>query len=293
MNDISRLRIDFQKLINGYYNDEEMLYIYQWLIQLGQPCNKQCGWYRFGLHQSFHGYSHNNEARSIHPLHSDYRTIIDNGFVNILCKTNNASCVNDFLKENRIQLGKIRILKIPVYEKSEYYYKSIINSYDLKDMLHHITTAYKGLLLKREFFHPEYDDRIDPRIIDDMSFGSNNGKWSAWFNFSFKNFDYEPGWQYEFGQKDDESIYSFFDRVIKEMDNLIVYSDNCDNCSLWIENPSSGSVLRHGYRGGCKSFYKCIRPNVEKYYWNHDKPGPITDNAIHYSIEYPYIRERK
>lgn len=288
-----KLRVDFQKLINNQYYLEDKLLIYQWLIQLGQTCNKQYGWNRYGLHQAFHGYSKNNEPKEVYALGKNYYEIIDKGFVNLLCKTNKPLLVKEFLEPNRIQLGKIRVLNIPEYDDHIDYFRNISNHYGLEDLLSHITVAYKGLLLKKNFFHSDYADRINPRIIDNMSFGTNYGKWYAWFEFSFDIFDYEPGWRYDFSQKDGESIYGFFDRVIKEMDDLIVYSDDCNNCPLWIENAYSGAVLRHGYRGFCKSYHGCTRPDVQRYSWSHDKPGPITDNALHYSIVFPYIKERK
>ena len=292
MNEMKKLRIDFQKLINGGYDTEEMLLIYQWLIPMGKSCNKQYGWNRYGLHQSFHGYSYNNERNEIFPLHVDFIDVVKQGFVNLLCKTNQPTIVKEFLSENRIGIGKIRVIEIHTHANGEYY-KDIVNGWDgLRGLLNHITTAYKGLLLKKELFHPDLDDHVNPRIIDNISFGTNDNKWYAWFTFSFENFNYEPGWKHNFSQKQDESIYSFFDRVVEEMEGLIVHSDDCTNCQWWTENAHSGEVLRHGYRGFCKSYHGCKRPDVKKYKWWSEN-GKVVDNALHYSIVHPYIKERK
>ena len=287
-----KLRVDFQKLINDRYSTEEMLLIYQWLIKIGRDCNKQYGWNRYGLHQSLHGYSYNNEPREVYPLSSDFEKVIYDGFVNLLCKTNNPQIVKTFLEENKIQIGKIRVLTITELEEKRDYFKKITNRSfwnDCRDKIRHITGAYKGLELKKELFHPEYTDRLKPRIINNVQFGTNYNKWYVWFNFSFECFDYENGWKYEISQEELESLPSFFDRAIETIDSLILYSDNCNNCPLWGES-ERGDYLRHGYKGYCKAD-TCTRHNVVKYKWWSEE-GRIHDNATYSSIVFPYYRNR-
>jgi hypothetical protein len=288
-----KLRIDFQKLINDEYSisNTDKLLVYQWIINLGRNCDKQYGWSRYGLHQSFHGYSYNNQPSQVFPLSANWKDVINKGFVNILCKTNNPSIVKDFLIENRIQLGKVRILNITENINSEQYYFSEITNhsyYDIEYLLSHITEAYKGLELKKEDFHSDYENRLHPRILDNVQFGTNGKKWFAWFTLSFECFNYEPGWDYTIGQEEFEFLPDFFDRVIKTIDNLLVPSDNCNNCPLWIEHRNRGTYLRHGYQGRCKSFLTCKKPGVEKYDWGHRDENGFYDNAIHHSIVFPY-----
>ena len=286
-----RIRIDFQKIINGWYCEEDLLYIYRWLISIGRSCNKQHGWCRYGLHQSFHGYSYNNEKNEIHPLDSDcFKTIYD-GFVRILCKTNLPDVVEAFLDENNIRIGKIRVIKFEENELENDYYKvSTGHRFGLpvEQLIYHITTAYKGLELKKEHFHPDYKDRIKPRIIDNVKIGTNHNKWYAWFTFSFEKFDYEPGWEWRISQNENEPISNFFNRAIEEIDGLLLPATSCDNCPLWRKSNNHGSYLRHGFRGGCSYYGKCDKPNVIEYKW--ETGG--RDNALHDSIVFPYYKNR-
>ena len=287
-----KLRIDFQKLINETHHDyNDILLIYQWLIRIGKACNKQYGWYRYGLHQSFHGYSHNNDPNRVMKLFSDWRKILYDGFVNILCKTNQPEIVRNFLKENNIAIGKIRILTIQESISNRTYFKEKVGDRcSIDSKLRHITTAYKGLELKKEYFHSDYPKRVHPRIIDNVHFGTNGDEWFVSFTFSFECFNYKPGWDYTIAQEENEYLPDFFDRAIETLDNLLIDTDNCDNCSYWIEF-NRGDYLRHGYRGGCK-YYECKKTNVIKYKWWSEE-GKVCDNAIHHSIVFPYYRTNK
>lgn len=164
-----RLTIDFQKIIDGEYLTEDLLTIYQWLIRLGRDCDKQLGWDRYGLHQSFHGYSHNNEARMVFPLSNGWNEVIYNGFIRILCRTKHHSSVQQFLTGNRVQLGRKRIYKFMVDEQHTPYDQ--IRCTTTRSVIDYITSAYKGLELKKELFQPDFPARLHPRIIDNVQFG--------------------------------------------------------------------------------------------------------------------------
>lgn len=285
-----RLRIDFQKIINGGYRTFDLLLIYQWLINLGQSVSKQSGWCRYGLHQSFHEYSYNNEPYEYYPLGYNYEDVIRKGFVSLLCKTNHPPLIYDFLEKERIQIGKVRIIKSTENaSKRNRYYADKTNAFDV---VRHLTEAYKGLELKKEFFHPDYPARVRPRILDNVKFGTNSNKWRVWFNFSFENFDYENGWEYGISQSENEDIESFFNRAVEKIDNLLLPSDSCNNCPFWIKDGSHGSYLRNGYRGNCKMHNNCGKPNVVKYKW-WVEDGKSKDNAIHETIYFPYFKDKK
>lgn len=284
-----RIHIDFQKIINEGYLDEDLLLIYQWVIRIGRECNEQNGWNRYGLHQSFHGYGKNNEPHEVYPLNRNWKKVIYDGFVRILCKSKHPSVVDKFLLENRIKIDSKRAIKI--LEDGENMSYDKIRHHRSCDILDYITTAYKGLELKKEFFHPDYPDRIHPRIIDNIKFGTNGLKWYAWFTFSFECLDYEPGWEYTIPQNENENITSFFNRVANTIDNLLTPADNCDNCPMWVENRNHGDYLRHGYRGSCWNNGTCKKPNIVEYKWWSDDSG-VHDNAIHHSIVFPYYRNR-
>jgi hypothetical protein len=290
-----KLRIDFQKLINeSQYSGDDILLIYQWLIHIGKGCDKQYGWYRYGIHQSFHDYSHNNEPSKVFPLYSDWRKILHSGFVNLLCKTNKPEIVDNFLKENNISIGRIRIITIHESISNREYFKEKKRQCQssITDKLYYITTAYKGLELKKENFHSDYKDRVHPRIIENAHFGTNGEKWFVSFTFSFECFDYEPGWDYTIAQEEYESLPDFFDRVIETIDNLLIDTDNCDNCPYWIEDEHHGNYLRNGYKGNCRQYNECKKQGVVKYKW-WGESGKVCDNATYHSIVFPYYRTRK
>lgn len=161
----------------------------------------------------------------------DRKKTIHSGFVNLLCKTNNYKIVRDFLKENNISIGKIRIISISEFIHNREYFKNKMGlcRSGISNKLYFITTAYKGLELKKEKFHSSYEERKRPRIISNATFGTNGKKWFVQFIYSFANFHYEPGWDYTISQEDNEYLPDFFDRVIETIDNLLIDTDNCDN----------------------------------------------------------------
>lgn len=284
-----KIHIDFQKIIDESYYCEDLLLIYQWIIKLGRTCSEQIGWNRYGLHQSFHGYSYNNEAAQVYPLDKDWNKTIYGGFVRILCRSKYPSVVACFLSENRIQIGKKRVIKV-IKDELKIKYDTLRNP-SLTNILYYITTAYKGLELKKELFQPDYTKRIHPRIIDHVKFGTNGDKWYAWFTYSFECMDYEPGWEYTISQNANEDICSFFNRAAMTIDELLLIADSCDNCPLWVESEHHGSYLRHGYKGCCRMCDICEKNGVVKYHWWSDDSG-VHDNAIHHSIVFPYYKTR-
>lgn len=285
-----KIRIDWQKIINESWN-EDIFHVYHWLMQISKDCYKQSGWNRPGFHQTFHGYSGNNEPNEIFHLGTNFKQILYNGFVNILCKTNHPTFISDFLKKENIVLGKIRIITIDEDEIESNYYNQICHpiSYQFTK-INHIINDYSGLELKKENFHPNYTERTIPRILNNIYFGSNGKSFIIKFIFSFKELNYEPGWEYSIIKNNTESFSSFFDRSIQEIDNLLVDSNDCNNCPLWIKY-DRGDYLRHGYRGNCRKYHKCEKTNVVKYHWESVNDR-IIDNAIHDSIEFPYYTKR-
>jgi hypothetical protein len=282
-----KIRINFQELINRGGRHSDILLIYQWLIRTGKTCDKQ---HIDGLHKSFYGYSHNNDPYRLIPLYSDWEKILYAGLVNLLCKTSLPDTVTEFLTENRIAIGRVRIITVRESISGRGYFKRKTDSGNIKYMIDHLTTAYKGLELKKENFHPDYENRKHPRIINDVHFGTDGEGWSVGFTFSFECFDYDPGWEYSIRQEEFECLEDFFDRAIETIDNLLVDSNNCDNCPYWEKDSYRGDYLRHGYRGSCKRFGKCEKSGVVEY---ESAWGGKTDNAIYPSIVSPYYRTKK
>lgn len=287
-----RIYIDWQKVINKDYPiwNYDILHVYAWLLKISKDCSNQCGWNRSGFHQTFHGYSHNNNPGEVYELGCNFEERLYQGFVNILCKTNRG-VVLDFLKKENIILGKKRVITITENDDCNDYYNKITgNRFGINPELLHITKDYVGLELKKEFCHPEYEGRIHPRLISNPTFYvSYKGLISIKLYFNFENYEYDASsWNINITQKESEPLVTFFNRAIQEIDNMLVESNNCDNCPLWVKN-DNGDHLRHGYRGGCRQYKTCKKSDLVTYKWWSEKEG-ICDNAIHDYLVYPYYR---
>lgn len=286
-----KIVVDWQKIINGDYSlwNYDILNVYRWLLNISKNCQKQKYWDRWGFHQTFHGYSHNNDTYNTYMLAYNYNSVLYNGFVNILCKTDQPKIVADFLKSERIELGRKRIITIEETEDENKYYERLTGHVGYSDIIEHLTSSYKDLLLKKEYFHPEYKDRLNPRIIDNINFGTRGECFSVELKFSFDGM-YDANncsfWTYEISQKEKEPLRTFFNRAIQEIDLLLIQCESCNNCPLWTPEERHGTYLRYGYRGYCESNHECNKKSVEKYHsWVEN--GKICDNAKY--ISFPTI----
>ena len=69
---------------------------------------------------------------------------------------------------------------------------------------------FKGYSLKKEFAHPDYEDRTEPEIISTSIFPL--GSWRVQYKFSFKETE-GSSWTESYCQGKDESIWEFLTRV--------------------------------------------------------------------------------
>ena len=75
-----------------------------------------------------------------------------------------------------------------------------------------------GELLSKEHHHKNYKERVNPKIIWIKIFTLGNG-WKVQYGFSFENFNYENGWQKEYQQKQNQSLWEFFGEVYEDITN--------------------------------------------------------------------------
>lgn len=82
---------------------------------------------------------------------------------------------------------------------------------------------------------------------------------------------------------------TYFNRVIEELNSLLVPATSCDNCPLWRKNDHHGSVLRNRLKGSCSyRGSKCDKPNIVRY--ESILSESKKDNALHDSLTFPYFR---
>ncbi len=211
-------RIYFKKLIDGDYPLDVELEVFNWILKTGKPHRQYTSkWYEDGLDKCMFGYSAND-----HDSNTPFATG-ENLFKQIQCAFENAIVrtpnkpVKEWRTKERIGLDTYRILEFatgfPHLDRFEHWYLH----WGIDNL-----QKFKGHMLKKEYFHPDYEDRLDPKILDIKLSCNGYEGYNITFRFSFSKFDYEPGWGHGFSQKKGESINNFVYRVCKEINALLV-----------------------------------------------------------------------
>lgn len=221
------MKIDFTKLLNGFYPLEVEMEMINWFLKTGNKFDEHVGnWTVDGISKQMFDYSANsNNCKFPFPIkcsnfigNSSYNFNVLKGFIsnclfNAIIK-HPLKPVFKWREFEKIQLGKYRMLNFNLdYPKQEEKHEKLQGIYcgilKLKEII--------NTPLKKEFFHPDYTERIDPKIIDVVLFTNGNG-YVFEYEFSFSNFNYEHGWNKQICQKEGESIACFLNRVFKEID---------------------------------------------------------------------------
>ncbi len=221
------MKIDFTKLLNGFYPLEVEMEMINWFLKTGNKFDEHVGnWTVDGISKQMFDYSANsNNCKFPFPIkcsnfigNSSYNFNVLKGFIsnclfNAIIKYP-LKPVFKWREFEKIQLGKYRMLNFNLdYPKQEEKHEKLQGIYwgilKLKEII--------NTPLKKEFFHPDYTERIDPKIIDVVLFTNGNG-YVFEYEFSFSNFNYEHGWNKQICQKEGESIAYFLNRVFKEID---------------------------------------------------------------------------
>ena len=79
----------------------------------------------------------------------------------------------------------------------------------------------EGSILNKNQHHKGYKERTLPKIIGISIFTIGKG-WTVKYVFSFKEFDYEPGWTKAYNQKEGESIWQFLLRSYEEINKVLI-----------------------------------------------------------------------
>jgi len=219
-----KIKIDFTKLLCEtfcHFNLDIELEMINWFLatSLKGDYEEQKGWNRSGINQLLYGYSANNESHKAKPFpieNGNLRDFITSIFVRAIVSPvswDGKGRIEKWRKDNKIGLGKYRFLDFP--EKS---------GNDPRRLLWDIS-AYKNKELKKEFAHPEYPNRTKPKIID-VKFSTYGEGYYVLIEFSFWEFNYEPGWTEEIAwQEPNEYIGDFLARAKEKLKTITVNSE--------------------------------------------------------------------
>jgi len=222
--DIVKRRIDFQKLIDGRYPLHVELEVFNWMQATGKKYDAPLvSWHHPGMDQVMYGYSANTYD-SYTDFGRNFTGTLERGFVNAIVKTPIPS-VRAWREAERVGLGTYRMLtfseEVPFRDWD--LYREIRGIYE-----------YEGKLLRKEHFHPEYPERTDPKILG-MQFSTAGNGYQITLEFSFKNFDYEPGWKKAFRQREGEGINMFIHRFHSEMTRLLLPQVSVDQANAMLQ----------------------------------------------------------
>lgn len=209
----NKLRLYFDRLIGDNYTLEEKLIILDWMLKTGKHYDKRFGrWTVNGVDKCLFGYSANshNSRTSIPAKTNDYKNFFDSVFARaVYLKADNA--VIEWRNSENVKINSYRVLKynknspIKLTEKHRHLGWLISNIFNLK-----------GSLLNKHYHHRGYLDRKKPKIIGIKIYSIGNG-WQVDYYFSFACYEYEMGWQKQYRQKENESLWSFFGYVYNDL----------------------------------------------------------------------------
>lgn len=200
-----KLHVNFSKLIGSYDIQKKMLVI-DWFLRTGVKHKQWTGrWTREGISKRLFGYSANE---SEHEFSMPYKTIYWNFVLDaILARAifqEPNKPVKEWRIEERILPNKSRVFNVKEYQKTYIFHP-------IEDIF-----SFNNRLLKKKYAHPDYKNRLKPKIIGISIFTLGRG-WTVRCLFSFECYDYENGWDFYFNQKKTETILEFFENTSKKL----------------------------------------------------------------------------
>jgi len=199
---MKRLKVSFSKLIGRHYAIDEKMEILNWMLRTGKNHDVVTGrWDVAGVGQQIFDYSGNpHDYICTMPFDTEWLSWhFDAIFARaVFLEPSNPAIIN-WRKAENIYPYKYRMIQCNTEGLDNYDRMRKIASFDGKYMI-------------KEFAHPD-SKRTEPKIIELCIYTIGNG-WIVSYTFSFKEFDYEPGWDFHIHQSEDESIRDFFDRAI-------------------------------------------------------------------------------
>lgn len=222
-----KMRIYFDKLLNGHYFLEEKMEMINWFLKTGNKYDEYTGkWNKDGVSKQLFNYSTNlysvdfpfpivceNNVGNASFSFNILDTFIQNCLFNAILKEATLP-VKKWRNDEKIGLGKYLIFNFNTdyptikHQKFENTYWALL---DLKNFI--------GMSLKKEFYHPNYKGKIDGKIINIIFYTNGNG-YVFEYVYSFSKYNYEAGWYKYIRQSENESIPCFLNRIYFEMDSI-------------------------------------------------------------------------
>lgn len=194
---MKRKKIKFRELLNigGGYDLSVLLEVLNWMLKTGKEYYERSGWYVSSVEKQILGYC-GNSYNSGYPLK---QSMLRLHFLNAIIGAADP-VVEKWRTENKIELdGHVWI---PIKPSGD-----IIEQWDFINSLN-------GKLLKKQYYHPDYPDRVNPYIKSVKIFCMGDGI-EIGYDFTF---DCHPGGSWSgsvFRQTDTESVSDFFNRVVQ------------------------------------------------------------------------------
>jgi hypothetical protein len=207
------IKVDFSELIGNKYPLETKMAIVDWMLKTGKSFKHSCKWNVDGINKSLLNYSANNHNVPLSlPNDSSYALFFDAIFARAVYAKENKP-LKEWRNKESIYPNKYRMLKIN--ETCLEFYQPSIHQFigNIFD--------FNGRFLKKELHHASFEERTNPKIISIRIATSGSG-WFVHYQFSFGNFNYEPGWTKGFHQSESESIVQFIKKSYDELCSIII-----------------------------------------------------------------------
>lgn len=210
------MRIYFSKLLGNHYNIEQKMFVLDWMLKTGVPFSEYTSrWVKDGVNKCLFDYSANDHSHqhSIPINNWEYSWWFDAIFSRAIYKDVPVP-VQKWRKSEKIFPNKFRVLKMFKNMPAKYYEEHKHLSWLILGIFN-----LKGDLLNKNFHHKDFTERTEPKIIWIKVFATGGG-WVVQYGFSFKEFNYENGWQKEFLQKHNQSLWEFFGETLDHLKKI-------------------------------------------------------------------------
>jgi hypothetical protein len=220
-----KVKVDFTKLLTEQYwwfREDICLEMVNWFLKTGLEGDYevQSGWYRSGINQLLYHYSMNNENYHAVPFPIDggLRDFITGIFVRAIVSPASwddfpgaRKKIIEWRTKNKIELGRYRVFDFPHPSLPSI---GICISY-LSD--------YKGKLLKKEYAHPDFPERLRPFIAGVIFSTYGDGYFvEVEFKFDMDGYEYSSWKMDREKQEQGEYIGDFLKRSLRKLNEYVM-----------------------------------------------------------------------
>lgn len=222
------MRIYFDKLLNRQYSLEVELEMIDWFLWTSYNYDISPRKHSVdGVSKQMFGYSANNHSASFpFPLLGDSNKIGNASFsfdvldafiqcclFNIILKKA-PDAVQRWREAERIALNKFRVTSFSVSDQYFYNQDFHCGLLGLKN--------YIGTPLIKDYFHPDYNDRINPRIVN-IKFYTNGDGYVFQYYYSFEGENFKnSSWSDYLKQEPKETLTTFIERINQKISSIAV-----------------------------------------------------------------------